>query len=341
MTWFRKLVGVCAIMMIGQPSHASGQQLPVRVASWNVFDLPGKLFHIGAEQRMRALPEALARACAPLEQLDAVAFSELYVAKHRDALLAALAARGLPHHAVLKGRGLKAALRWQGVVVASRWPIEAQHSVIFEGACHGVDCLSTKGGLYVRLRKTYLGQTYPVHLVATHLYLGKPKHFAQSRRHQAHALQRLMAQANIPEHEPIILAGDLNAPWHLDGPSLLDKLNAYAHVRTGDLDHTFVGRGHVLAGSPFQSLKTRCKKTAPPWADVPDNERPGRKWVDYVVALAPGPAPTQATLQAVPATGGPVFLRRDDPSARACSTQALSDHHLVVGSFKFAVSPRP
>lgn len=333
-----RLLGmVVAIMvLLGQSTAVQAAPLPVCVASWNVFDLPGSLFHVAAGPRMQRIPEALGQSCSPWEGLDAVAFSELYVRKHRDMLLAALAARGLPYTAVLQGSGIKGRLRWQGVVVASRWPIDKQQSIIFEGACRGADCLATKGALYVRLLKAHHGQLYPVHLVATHLYLGKPTKRQESRRNQAAAIQQLIAQQSISADEPLILAGDLNAPWHADGPSLLHMLGAHPFARVGPLDHTFVGRDHVLAGSPFQSLATRCKKTTQVMTQVPDNSRIGRKWVDYVVALQPGAQPKTATLQALaPAAGR--FNLGSAHDAR-CSAVALSDHHLVVGTFEFGLS---
>jgi endonuclease/exonuclease/phosphatase family metal-dependent hydrolase len=309
---------------------AEAQALPVRVAAWNVFDLPEWVFSLASAKRMQQVPEALAALAAPVDTLDAVVFSELYVAQDRALVLTALARWGLVHRAALVGSRFVDRAFPAGLVIASRWPIEAQASMGFRHACHGADCLTTKGALYVRLRKQVGSKTYPVHLFGTHFYLGQPPADVVTRLAQAASLAQFIRQQAILPTEPVVLAGDLNAPWEADGPTVLAALGSYPVTFFGALDHTFCGHGHPLAGSPFQSLKQRCRQAQ---TRQPPNEQAGRKWIDYVVALAPGARPQQTRLTVLPARGLPYLLGSADSAH--CLLEGLSDHYPVLGEFDF------
>ena len=314
---------------IAPAAAAPRPQNQVRVITWNVFDLPERLFALQSAQRMAQVGASLAAAAA-LDGVDAVAFTELYVAADRTTVLAAMARAGLTHHAVLAPPTSLGWLRWHGVVVASRWPIEAQDSLAYRHACHGLDCFTGKGAIYLRLRRG----TQLIHLVATHFYLGHSEADPAQRQLQALALADFIGRQGIAPQEPVILAGDLNAAWASDGPAILATLRAYPNPPGGALDHTFAGADHPLGGSPKQSLQARCQRAH---RALPPLLQQSGKWIDYVVALAPGQRPARASQRALPIWGAPIPY--GPACGEHCQIEALSDHYPVLGEFTFESYP--
>ena len=319
-----------ACLMLAAGLNSSTHSLDVRVAAWNVYDLPEQAFHVQSSIRMQQVADALKKVCSPIDTLDAVVFTELYVKQDKKVVLEHMRLSGLKHVAELNGPAVLDKLRFRGVVVVSRWPIVKQASKIFDNACHGLDCFVAKGSLYVRLDKTVGQMSHPVNLFATHFYLGKSNAQLRSRHHQAQAVAGFIREQGIVQGEPVIVAGDLNAPWHCDGPEVLRTMGAFATQPSGALDHTFVGRGHPLSGSPWQSVKQRCQQLHD---KVPPNQQRGRKWIDYVVAVAPGPQPLLTRLSAQWVTSVPYKIR--SATGDTCQLNALSDHHPVLGELSY------
>lgn len=307
----------------------------VRVLAWNVFDLPELVFSVASHARMERVVAALEHLGAlPLGQVDAVVLTELYNAADKRLLLQQFAKIGFGHHVQLEAATLFDAWRMRGVVVVSRWPIERTASMAFRNACHGLDCFAAKGCVYARLLKTTPLQTQPINLFATHFYLGKPNRRQENRRHQARAMQKFIETQAPSADEMTLVAGDFNAPWHLDGPAVLTTLGAFAVRPTGSLDHTFVGEGHILAGSPRRSLALRAQAAQ---EQVATGKQLGRKWIDYVAAVAPGRAPQKSVLEAFEVRGTPYSLGVVD--GRPLLADALSDHHAVLGTLYYAAHP--
>jgi endonuclease/exonuclease/phosphatase family metal-dependent hydrolase len=305
----------------------------VRIVTWNVFDLPEQLFAIESAKRMDQIAGALAQACQPIGSVDAIVLTELYVDKDKSHVLSGLARLGFVHHAQLQGNRLLDRFRPSGIVVASRWPIETQASIPFGKGCHGFDCFVTKGTLYARLIKTLHGHIEPINLFGTHFYLGRPGQYAEDRKMQASALRAFMQDKLRSSDEIAILAGDLNAAWSADGPALLAHLGGYPIEPSGEVGYTFVGEsGHLLSGSPTQSVSQRCHRHASQRQGFGDAQA-GRKWIDYVVALAFGRKPSEAHLRVVEANGQTYTFGAS--SGTSCQTTELSDHHPVVGEFLF------
>lgn len=299
------------------------------VAAWNLFDLPEQAFDVASEARMQRVPAALAQLEATLEgPLDAIALSELYVAAHRRQVLDGLAALGLRHHTdVLQGVPLVDP-RLGGVVLASRWPIERARQMRFSGACHGLDCLTVKGAIAASVLRPGPNGPQRAHIVATHFYLGRRDDWAASRLHQAHQLRAFIETLEVGADEPLILAGDLNAPRNGDAPAILAALGAAMPEPRGPQAMTFVGERHPLSGSPRRSAAQRC---AALHAGTAREDAYDGKWIDYVVALGAGARPRRAELQAhMLLAGQPYALSRT-----SCSMRSLSDHLPVVGSLLY------
>lgn len=322
-----RLRGLCgaAIVVYAAPALA----LDVQVATWNVFDLPERFFPVASAYRCARVVEALADGMS-LADTDAVVLTELYVGADRRAILAALAAHGFAHHAELGSPRWVDRVRYAGIVVATRWPIERRASMSFAGACHGADCLASKGAVLASMRIGTGDAARRVHVVGTHFYLGKPGAYVSLRAEQARTLAAWLRRQPIAADEPVLLAGDLNAAWTGDGPSLQATLRGAPVAPGGALDHTFVGDEHALAGDPRSGAAARCRKAR---GALPPQAQTHRKWVDYIWAIGPGARPRRGTQSAfVPSTTSYPIAH---DALGACCTHALSDHHVVVGRYTF------
>ncbi|MGE0712829.1 MAG: endonuclease/exonuclease/phosphatase family protein [Planctomycetota bacterium] len=198
-----------ALLWASAPAHAAPERERLRVVSFNVWGLPWGISRQRAE-RIAALGPALA-ALKP----DVVALQEVWVRADGEALTQALAAAGLVHatheHAGLLGSGL---------LVASRYPIEARRFEPYEliGKLHKPyhgDAWARKGILSLTLR-TPLGA---LRLVDTHVHAS----YGGSEYRDVQAAQLLQLAgaagdfgANPPPERadaarpPLLLLGDLN-----------------------------------------------------------------------------------------------------------------------------------
>ena len=137
-----------------------------------------------------------------LKGYDVVLLQEAFSDYHRDIVLRGLR-QEYPYQSNVLGRdsGLK---QDGGVVVVSRWPIEAERQMLFGGLCRGKDCLADKGVLYTRINKS--GSR--IHLFATHLQSGTGRDV--TREHQILRMRRWIDAMRLPLTEPVLIGGDLN-----------------------------------------------------------------------------------------------------------------------------------
>lgn len=187
---------------------------------------------------------------------------------------------------------------WQptsgGVVVASQWPIEEVREVRFGSVCSGTDCLADKGFQYVRL--TVQGTV--VHVVATHLQSAWGGDAAAGvRARQADAIRAFVVDLDLPAHEAVVIAGDLNVVQASDeaGP-FFDRLRAVVPRRVGPLAYSW-----------DPTLNPRA------YGD--------REWLDYVTWSRDHLAPVDAWQRALVVRDG------DDD---------LSDHYAVWARLTFS-----
>ena len=90
-----------------------------------------------------------------------------------------------------------------GVVIFSRWPIQKVDEVTFgKILCSGFDALADKGCLYARIDKK--GVVYNV--FATHTNVEGDA----IKEGQIKVIKAFIDRQNIPKHEPIVIAADMN-----------------------------------------------------------------------------------------------------------------------------------
>lgn len=169
------------------------------------------------------------------------------------------------------------ALTSSGLAVASRFPIAAHKAEPFSrGACAGLDCLSNKGALFVRL--SIPGVPEPVELFDSHLNSSRHARVSRSRALLAHRaesqeLADFIAARHTPD-APMVLAGDFNSRRQPARFASLDPLQPL----------TLVHR-YCLA----QACEMASPLTGPaPWLDTEDLQffRAGRRVSVRPVAMA-------------------------------------------------------
>lgn len=169
--------------------------LDLALLAYNVFLRP-PAFLDGQRPRSLGLGAFLAE-----PRWDAIVLCEVFDRDSRERLLAAL--EGVfPHRSLLVGGGVG----WRangGVMVLSRWPIEAQAERLYEVSA-GPDALAYKGAVYVRLRK----EGRAVHVFGTHTQAMREHRTV--REQQLRSLRRFVDAQRIPTTEPVLLAGDFN-----------------------------------------------------------------------------------------------------------------------------------
>lgn len=318
---------IVSVFMLAMSLSMEAQAGVVRVATWNVFDLPEQVFPVDSSTRLHQAVSAMQSVYGPLDAVDAIVFNELYVPRDKAKVFADLNALGFVHRAELTSRDPRDLFSLPGIAVVSRWPIERQAGMVFRDGWHGLDGFTLKGVLYVKLIKETDGHAEPINLFATHLYNGVPNKREASKREQAKKAAAFVAKNVANDQDLTILAGDLNTDWSHDGQNMLALLRAHPVEFDGALTHTFPMSHHMLSGDPRQSPHDRCKEHKAHTSTVQYG-----KWIDYVVAVAPGREPRASRMQAYEVTALPYHFGgiTDD----ACLTDILSDHHLVMGTFE-------
>ncbi|HEX2899658.1 MAG TPA: sphingomyelin phosphodiesterase, partial [Bacteroidia bacterium] len=108
-----------------------------------------------------------------------------------------------------------------GVIIYSRWPIEATDEYDFE-LCgpNAQDCLANKGIKYAKINK--LGKAY--HVFGTHFDAGSDTPDLEAKNLQYTEMKNFIAAQNIPNHEAVIWGGDLNT-------DAVNSHNLYSNLR--------------------------------------------------------------------------------------------------------------
>jgi len=126
-----------------------------------------------------------------------------------------------------------------GVIIYSRWPIEATAEIQYS-LCgpSSSDCLSQKGVKYARINK--LGKKY--HVFGTHMDAGSDEPDITARHVQIGEIRRFIDSLNIPTTEAVLLGGDFNiSPLSIDSLyfRFMDTLNPVVPYPVGDDDSNF------------------------------------------------------------------------------------------------------
>lgn len=143
-----------------------------------------------------------------LDSYDVLVFQELFSSGHRRGLVRALQKRNHPHcTGVLNRSGHD---RWAngGVLICSRYPIVSPVKEMVYEARAGWDRLVAKGAMHVTIQKD--GRKF--HLVATHAQADESTLYIEQRTQQVQQLHKWIKQLKLPEHEPLMIVGDMNIP---------------------------------------------------------------------------------------------------------------------------------
>ncbi|MBX7224811.1 MAG: T9SS type A sorting domain-containing protein [Chitinophagales bacterium] len=173
----------------------------VNVLSYNAYMRPSELFFDDQDIRSKYYDEALLN-------YDAIIFQELFDDDERTELLGYLAAEypyqttvvDIPNHGALDP------VQDGGVLVVSRWPIEAQDQMLFGNNCWEDDCLAYKGFKYAKINK--LGVKY--HIFGTHMDAFNELEDVNMRKTQLQMAKTFIASKSIPTTEAVLFGGDLN-----------------------------------------------------------------------------------------------------------------------------------
>jgi len=170
------------------PRTSLGAQASLRVASYNIWGLPGLLLQ--KPRRMKVLESVL-----PAEQADILILNEAFAAKTKPVAML----KDYPFRAFGPGKsGLNIG---SGVVVLSKFPILETDTVKFEG-CAGTDCFANKGAVRARVELPGVGA---VDIVGTHLNADGKDSLRSSQLAQIDAML-----ARATSGVPVLFGGDLN-----------------------------------------------------------------------------------------------------------------------------------
>jgi endonuclease/exonuclease/phosphatase family metal-dependent hydrolase len=218
--------------------------------------------------------ERAARMAPHLVGYDVLVLQELFINRHREALLAELAA-AYPYRSALVGLDGARDLPWRqdgGTVILSRWPIEREAQLLFGDVCSGSDCLADKGVAYAAVRKG----TRVYHVFTTHAQSVYGRDPPTVRAAQFGLLRAFVGAQAIPVDEPVIVAGDLNVDAYTpELDDMLRVLRAAWPAVAGDARYTWDPAANALAEG-------------------------GREWLDYVLVALDHAQPTRAWNRVMP-----------------------------------------
>lgn len=192
---------------------------------------------------------------------DVVCYAEAFDDGPReDHLIPAMQAAGFPYRTEILNEpgGIIPFPVNGGVIIFSRWPIEAEDEIDFaECGQAASDCLANKGVKYARVNK--LGKLY--HIFGTHMDAGSNEDDIFARRTQMAEIRDFIADLNIPDGEPVIFGGDFNTDpigSDMDYQAFLDTMNPvvpqylgyWESNFNGDfgkiIDHAWMDRNHLI-----------------------------------------------------------------------------------------------
>jgi sphingomyelin phosphodiesterase len=270
----------------------------LNVLAYNIYMRPTTLFINGQSVRAELLPAAV-------KGYDVIIFSEAWDNAVRAKLLRGLrpeyphATRILDKSATFKPGGNG------GVIIVSRWPIEAQDQEGYNDVSTGTDSLAAKGVLYARISKR--GRRY--HVFGSHTQADPTSKEAAVRVRQFQIMKRFIDSKRIPAQEAVIIGGDFNVD-KLKYPQQYQEM-----LRILDAVHP-TPRGHPATFDP------KVNKVA---------DKGATEFLDYVLY-------SRAHLR--PKTSyNEVRMIRADREWKSFPTDKakwdLSDHFAVFGRFEF------
>ena len=236
-------VGLACVVYAGFGSNANAETMRLRVLTFNIWGLP--IITPEREARVAAMGPAI-EALKP----DLVALQEVWLDEDANALAAALDKAGL-------GYSWRSESMWvghNGLLIASRYPIR---DIDFDAYTQGshpntpwhLDWVAGKGLGRVRV-ETPVGE---IDFAATHMqarYGSEDYLFVQLSQ----VLEAADVLATRSARWPLIVAGDLNSPWHaLPYQMLANRVGLAAAKRHLDIDTILFRSGEDIVVQPRES----------------------------------------------------------------------------------------
>ncbi|RST31402.1 endonuclease [Sphingomonas ginkgonis] len=198
----RLLVPFLAVLAAAAPAAAAD----LSVLSYNIHGLPWPIVH-DRTRDLQAIGDRLAAMRAAGTQPHLVLLQEAFTG-HAKAI-GSIA--GYPY--AVRGPDSRGDLEDSGLLILSDYPVLGSERIVYRrGACAGLDCLSNKGALLVRVAVPGLAQ--PLAVVDTHM--NARARSCAGRRHsdrayaaQVEELRQFVASRILPG-TPAIVGGDMN-----------------------------------------------------------------------------------------------------------------------------------
>lgn len=321
------------------PCGASGETCwRLRVATYNVmFPVAEPIRFNGQRERCARLPAAIASLDA-----DVLVLQEMISNQYARKLLRELRHLGWKHHTrALAGMFT---LVSGGVYILSRFPITREDRLIFDSsACSGADCLAGKGVVYAEIVKG--GRKF--HVFGTHLQAWSGPEARNARVKQAHSVRDLIRSLELPEDEPVLIAGDLNVEFYTmqgEFQRMCEIMEAVAVVPEGGAATPPFScdpqTNNLVGGDDISAYKTKDY----PQGCFEEYMATGvcvccpQELVDYVM-YSPNhlkPSKASCTVTALKAAA-PFQIRVNASTVR--SVRDLSDHYPLVADFEFPNNP--
>ncbi|ARU58194.1 endonuclease/exonuclease/phophatase family protein [Oleiphilus messinensis] len=275
-----------------QPVESAAQANHFKILSYNTWALLPGIEAKNTANRLDTIAEYVTG-------YDAVVFQEVF-----DPILAAIfRAKIQKEYPYITSVPFKfGKILTGGSFIASKWPIVEEDTEVYE-ACRADGCLASKGINYAKINK----QGQMLNLFGTHTHAYTSQEDITIRFTQLAQLQTLIESKNIPESEPVILAGDFNVD-KIHFPEehffFLELLNAEEPTAVGEYAHSYAGPVNVFADDQYT------------------------EYLDYVLY-------SKDHLQPLFATNGLLVPRSQ--TSQHWGTWDLSDHYPVAGEFVFPV----
>lgn len=324
----------------------------ISVMTWNIFSRPFLVTHDGQMERMYHIPRHILRFRDSTPEV--IVFQEAFMSDgtHDDPesgihtrFLRLLGRAGIGH-TTERPTSIRSIANG-GVFIASKWPIVKVRYGVFDDHS-GNDSFAAKGWVYARIVKKGGDDSRTFHIFGTHMQGGYSRKHEDIRIKQARQIRKAIDDMKIPESEPVIIAGDLNADLENNrrhARRIFSELNATMprwrtrRKTTSDPEtNQLVGSDGAAAagGCEEEYLKTKkctcCRKELLDFV-LYDNKhrRPEFSYTGIVTPTAETPFNV--------CMSGPVQPWRVEPRSKLCKRmweiKDLSDHYPAISNFIF------
>lgn len=255
-----------------------------------------------------------------LRGYDVVVLQEVFDAGLRSKLLAGMAKHGYKYASA--PLGAEGTIQDGGVVIVSRYPI-ANQKPMYYSQCDGADCLSSKGAVWVRIKKRVAGKDYFFNVFGTHMQTSSDWGVQKS---QLRELKKFIdGRKAIRKNEPVIIAGDLNVNmWTNADPRDRSKSEHFKEMK------------RILDARYFSGAQIRGHLPKDLTHDGPTNDlgEGSRSYLDYVLV-----SKADKHRKVMNSSFAEVRVPRASREWKRLATDKarwdLSDHYAVYGSLHF------